>query len=85
MKDCSYFLDIDISILGAAPERFDAYEEQIRKEYEMVPQKLFNSGRSKVLKSFLDREYIYYTDYFRNKYEEIARDNMVTALHKLTQ
>lgn len=81
--DEKYFLDIDMSILGASGDRFDEYEWQIRKEYSIFPHDQFNLGRAKVLKTFLDMESIYYTDYFRSKLERQARDNISRSLSKL--
>src|SRR5690606_3199839 len=40
------FLDMDLSILGAEPERFDAYEADVRKEYGWVPQAAWREGRA---------------------------------------
>jgi len=81
--DERYFLDIDMSILGAQHHRFDEYERQIRAEYSIYPDDQFNAGRAKVLKTFLDMESIFYTDYFRSKLERQARDNISRSLSKL--
>lgn len=45
-------LDIDLSILGAGPARFQEYEQQIREEYQAVGQEAFNAGRRRVLEAF---------------------------------
>ena len=46
--DEEVLVDIDLSILGAAPARFDEYERQVRAEYAWVPDFLFrrSAGRS---------------------------------------
>jgi predicted metal-dependent HD superfamily phosphohydrolase len=36
-NDARILVDIDLSILGASPERFDEYELQVREEYGWVP------------------------------------------------
>ncbi|MCB1151504.1 hypothetical protein KDK88_08125, partial [bacterium] len=35
-NDAAHFLDMDLSILGAEPAAFDAYEAAIRREYAFV-------------------------------------------------
>src|SRR5262245_45736476 len=35
-RDAALFLDFDLSILGAAAERYDAYERAVRLEYQWV-------------------------------------------------
>lgn len=82
-SDVQLLVDIDLSILGQAEERFDEYERQVRKEYEWVSEDAFIAGRSAILKSFLDRPNIYATQYFRNKYETQARRNIAQSLARL--
>lgn len=84
--DAKLLVDIDLSILGQNQEKFIEYEKQIRKEYEWVPLEAFILGRSKILKSLLlKRATIYSTDFFRNKYEAMARQNILRSLTKLSQ
>ncbi|MBX2841900.1 MAG: hypothetical protein KTR26_09010 [Flammeovirgaceae bacterium] len=75
-QDLPYFLDLDLSILGTSTEQYKAYMVQIRKEYRHVPGILYKKGRQKVLKSFLERKEIYFSDYFKKLYEEKARENL---------
>lgn len=82
-SDVQLLVDIDLSILGQAEEKFDEYERQVRKEYEWVPQDAFVAGRSTILKSFLNRPNIYATQFFRNKYETQARRNIARSLARL--
>lgn len=63
--DAALLVDIDLSILGAAAETYDAYAAEIRREYAWVPPADYASGRSNVLRSFLERESIYQTPIFR--------------------
>lgn len=78
--DSRYLIDIDLSILGASPDRYREYEENIRIEYKWVPHILFKRKRKEILKAFLEKENVYYTKYFREKYEQQARLNMITVL-----
>jgi predicted metal-dependent HD superfamily phosphohydrolase len=69
-------VDIDLAILGSSTERFAEYEQQIRAEYHFVPEPIFNQKRQEILQGFLDRSAIYSTEYFHDKLELRARDNI---------
>lgn len=77
-------VDIDLSILGAAPERFDAYELEIRAEYAWVPEVLFRATRRKILAEFLQQPSIYSTIEFRQNLEASARANLARSLPALS-
>ncbi|PSB28445.1 N-methyl-D-aspartate receptor NMDAR2C subunit [Stenomitos frigidus] len=81
--DCKLLLDIDLSILGQAPEPFDAYEQCIRREYAWVPKAQYCTGRAAILERFLQRSTIYYTSFFRERLEAQARQNLERSLTKL--
>ena len=82
-EDEKLLLDIDLSILGSSPEEYAVYEANIRKEYIHVPKLIFKLGRSKLLKKFLSQNRIFHTDFFFNKIENQARDNIMAALQQL--
>lgn len=79
--DASVLLDVDLSILGASPERFQEYEQQIRDEYRHVPLPLFAHKRKEVLEGFLKRPRIFNTNAFFDRYELQARNNIGNALN----
>lgn len=81
--DVQLLVDIDLSILGQSEDRFDEYEQQVRKEYEWVTEGAFVAGRSAILKSFLDRPNIFATQFFRDRYETQARQNIVRSFDHL--
>lgn len=83
--DARLLCDIDLSILGQPKERFDEYERQIRGEYIWVPWDSFVSGRTRVLRSFLERPRIFSTDSFCDRYENRARHNIVRSLRALNK
>ncbi len=83
ISDCAYFLDMDLSILGAGNEDFDAYEAGIRQEYEFVPEQQYCSARGEILERFLNRQRLYFTDYFSSRYEARARLNVMRSLASL--
>lgn len=73
-------VDIDLSILGAGPQRFAEYEAQIRREYKHVPGIVFRHKRKAILRSFLERPFIYSTSHFREHLEGTARSNLKRAV-----
>jgi len=80
LRDEQLLIDIDLAILGAQATRFDEYELQIRAEYSFAPDTLFKTGRSAVLRSFLERQRIYRTEQFHEQLGETARANLVRSL-----
>ncbi len=72
--------DIDLSILGATPERFDEYEVQIRLEYAWVEPDLFQQKRRAILASFLARPRLYHTPALYARLETQARHNLTQTL-----
>jgi len=81
--DQQILVDIDLSILGAAPERFDQYERQIREEYSWVPGFLFRRNRRKILESLLGRSRIFATHHFFDTHEALARANLERSVRQL--
>jgi predicted metal-dependent HD superfamily phosphohydrolase len=73
-------VDIDLAILGSSAERFAEYEQQIRCEYNFVPEPIFNQKRQEILQGFLDRSTIYSTKYFQDKLERRARSNIKRSI-----
>jgi predicted metal-dependent HD superfamily phosphohydrolase len=84
-SDTNYFTDADLAILGSNYFRYKKYTEQIRKEYNMYPNLIYKPGRQKVLKHFLQMPTIYKTDYFIERYEQQARNNIQYELQALQQ
>jgi predicted metal-dependent HD superfamily phosphohydrolase len=82
-SDCALFLDMDLAILGAAPDDYDAYASAVRREYAWVSEPLWIEGRRKVLKRFLARPTIYLSPPFRTSHEAAARHNLARELATL--
>jgi predicted metal-dependent HD superfamily phosphohydrolase len=82
--DAALFLDMDLSILGAPPAAFDAYEEAIRREYAWVDDAAWRKGRAGVLRRFAERPRLYLTDTFRQNLEAPARRNIERSLASLS-
>lgn len=82
-SDVGIFMDVDLSILGAAPESFERYENEIRMEYSWVSRSEYRSKRLAIMKSFLARERIFCTEEFYKRYESRARKNILNLIGKL--
>lgn len=82
-EDANFLLDADLSVLGKSSEAYSEYTKQIRKEYSIYPDFLYKPGRKKVLQHFLELENIFKTEFFRNKYETQARENIEFELKGL--
>ncbi|MDR7210502.1 putative metal-dependent HD superfamily phosphohydrolase [Flavobacterium piscis] len=76
IEDINWLIDFDLKVLARAWDDYKIYFEQIRKEYRIYPDFLYKPGRVKALKHFLENEFIFQTDEFRNLYEERARKNI---------
>jgi predicted metal-dependent HD superfamily phosphohydrolase len=83
LRDCAAFLDLDLSILGADQASFDAYDRNIRKEYDFVPDELYRPGRRAVLEGFLGRPRLYFTEFASGRLELAARTNLQRAIDRL--
>ena len=82
--DLGLFLDADLSILGAEEETYLAYREAVRMEYSWVPDAAYREGRLKVLKKFLGRERLYFTDALAARFEARGRINLASEILALT-
>jgi predicted metal-dependent HD superfamily phosphohydrolase len=81
--DAQLVVDIDLAVLGADEERFEAYDRDVRKEYGWVPGFLYRRKRREVLQRFLDRDRIYSTPTAFEELEAPARRNLAAALSRL--
>ncbi len=82
-SDTNYFTDADLSILGQSWEIYLQYCQNVRKEYALYPNMVYNPGRKKVLQHFLSMERIYKTDFFYNTFERQAKQNMQREIELL--
>lgn len=79
--DSRHFLDCDLATLGAEPEVFAAYDRAIAEEYRgRVPGWLYRINRRRFFKRMLASERIFLSDFFRERYEARARQNLRAEL-----
>lgn len=81
--DTNYFTDADLSILGQPWEVYSYYYMNVRKEYAIYPDIVYNPGRKKVLHHFLSMDRIFQTACFYDKYEIRAKENIRKELELL--
>lgn len=84
IEDINWLIDFDLKILARDWDDYKIYFEQIRKEYRIYPDFLYKPGRAKALKHFLENEFIFQTEEFRNLYEEKARINIEKEIKLLS-
>lgn len=79
--EAALFLDCDMAVLGAAPDRFDAYDRAIAAEYRgHVPGWLFAINRRRFLKALLASPRIFLSDWFHARLDAAARTNLRRAV-----
>jgi len=83
-EDAQVVADIDLSILGREPAVFDAYDQAIRTEYQWVPEWEYREARARILSGFLNRRFLYQTEYFRERYERQARKNLERTIVRIS-
>lgn len=82
-SDTNYFTDADLSILGQSWENYQTYFHQVRQEYSIYPDAIYQAGRQKVLEHFLAMERIFKTDVFFTQFEIKAKENIKLELLSL--
>ncbi len=82
-NDTQLLVDIDLSILGTSRKTYQEFEQQVRKEYRWIPYFYYRKKRIAILQSFLERQRIYQSDFFYQKLESQARENLSAAIQLL--
>lgn len=73
-------VDIDLSILGAAPYDYDQYTRAIRQEFAAVSDDAWRVGRARFLTEMTDRAPLYQTAWGRVRFGAQAHTNMLREL-----
>lgn len=74
--DAAYLLDMDLSILGASWLEYEQYAQAVRQEYAHVSNADYSVGRRAVLTGLLAHLKLYLTDYYYDRLEKQARQNI---------
>jgi len=82
-SDAWLFLDLDLSVLAQNAAVYDRYSADVRAEYAWVDDARYRSGRTAVLRSFLDRSQVYRTPELHAAWEHAARANLARELSAL--
>lgn len=82
-NDERLIIDIDLSILGCNSELYEQFESWVRKEYKLIPNFIYKKKRKEILGGFLSRDRIFSHDYFFEKLEASARENLKNAINSL--
>ena len=83
-SDCACFLDLDMAVLGASPDAYEAYEQGIAAEYQPVHgAEAYRAGRRAFLRGTLDRPRLFLTDHAHAALDAPARANIAAALERL--
>lgn len=82
-NDTNYFTDADLSILGQSWEAYSHYYQNVRKEYSIYPDFVYNPGRKKAINHFLKMDRIFKTEFFNKKYEQKAKNNLLREFKML--
>jgi len=81
--DQTLIVDVDLHVLGAAPQRYAEFEDQVRREYRWVPKPIFDRKRAEILEQFLGRDPLFMNPWFQDRYEDQARSNLRGAIDSL--
>lgn len=76
-------ISIDLSILAAAPARYDAYATAVREEYAHVPEAAFRAGRAAILRRFLAAPVLFPDPALAAMWDVPARANLAREIGQL--
>lgn len=76
VEESKLVIDLDLSGLGSSREQYAFNGSQIAIENAKVTTNQWFINREAWLEKFLGREFIYHTDWGREKFESTARENM---------
>jgi predicted metal-dependent HD superfamily phosphohydrolase len=74
-SDINYLLDLDVEILGQEWDTYNNYRKNIRKEFSIYPNFMYNKGRLDALSGFIDYN-IFKNDEFIELYEYSSLENI---------
>ena len=81
-SDEGYMVDIDLSSFGLSWEEFRRDSQAVRDELPHLGDEEFFPKQHSFLRMLLGRERFFVTDFFANRYERAARDNIERLLRE---
>ena len=78
--DLAYFLDFDLAVLGLPGDEYEAYKKSIRQEYLQYRSYVYKEGRRQAMIQLLEKESLFYTNEFKERFEVQARENINNEL-----
>ncbi|PMD13482.1 hypothetical protein NA56DRAFT_651794 [Hyaloscypha hepaticicola] len=75
-EDFKLFLDFDLGVLGRERSEYTVYMRQIRREFNQFTDDMYQHGRKAVLERFLERERLFFSEEFFERFEETAKGNL---------
>ena len=82
--DTQYLVDIDLSSFGLPWGEFIRDSENVRKELKHIPDSVFYPKQVAFQKALLNRPRFFLSDYFFNKFENQARQNLTDYFEVVT-
>lgn len=82
-RDGAVLCDADLAVLASDAPRYTTYVDGVRTEYRHLDDATFAAGRARVLRSLLDRPWLFHTSHGRATWEAPARANLRGELSRL--
>lgn len=79
-KEEKLISDLDLYILASNKQEYKAYKNAIRKEYKDIKPIKFYTARLKILENFLKKSSIFKLPFFKENYENLARNNILNEI-----
>jgi predicted metal-dependent HD superfamily phosphohydrolase len=83
--DQGFMVDIELSSFGLPWERFIADSIAVREEFAHLTDTEFFARQRDFLASLLSRPHFCYTEFFRRRHEQRARENISRYLGEITE
>lgn len=83
--DFRFVVDIDFADFGKPAEQFWEFETGIRQEYQWAEDVIYARGRMGFLRALLERDCVFLTVPFRERYEAKARGNIDRLMNHLAE
>lgn len=82
--DVQLFCDLDLYRLGVPFKAFDQHGRDVREEYSWIEDDVWTTKRNAFFQGLLDRPVIYQTEYWRDRLEDQARENLSRTIRSLS-